>query len=274
MRLYQVLYQSGRNKHGQMTSDPAKPEGVSQPCRVFHTFVLKGWELAVACRTVPQSGLLIILGKYIKVSDNSIPASTSKQQVTPHVSQLCCRHSDGYKMSQQPPNWQFSAWSKLLMHQPASVQTSRIQDVGKKSIHRQFRLKDAGRLRWRPHHTAHTPLTDTHSEFQRSREIGCNMFTGRSKQSPQISPRVLLRYLRFIRGCCGDSFLSGALFPVCLFSSLFVRHDLITGTVSRSQVTLINSGMNAEFSFLLITSSITVAPESAAVITVFCVQPI
>lgn len=42
-------------------------------------------------------------------------------------------------------------------------------------------------------------------------------------------------------------------------------HDLITGTVSRSQVPLINSGMNAEFRFLLITSlsstSISVAAE-------------
>lgn len=80
------------------------------------------------------------------------------------------------------------------------------------------------------------------------------MVAGKPNQSPHTSPCWLLRYLRFIRGRCGDSLLSDARFPFCLFSALFVVHELITGTVIRSQVTLINSDTNAEFRFLLITS--------------------
>ena len=82
--------------------------------------------------------------------------------------------------------------------------------------------------------------------------------------------------LKFLPLCSSDicgSFRAAAvtlscrmLFPVCLFSSLFAVHDLITGTVSQSQVVLINSGMNAKFRFLLINShsstSITGAAET------------
>lgn len=57
------------------------------------------------------------------------------------------------------------------------------------------------------------------------------MVAGRPNQSPHVSPCVLLRYLCFFRGRCGDSHV---LFPFCLFSSLFAEFGFLLITLAFS----------------------------------------